>query len=189
MSAQGLVPAARTSARARRVVCAASRLTRRAGALGLSLGLGAGAAACARGDGPALLSKTAPDAAHAAVVRLVRCDAGWCQSLAIGERPDGAQPVATLTFDNERCDEIVWARDGKRVGFLINGYQLRVFDAFSHAPAGQLDLVPADSKPTTRIARGVTFSDNGAAITFDDCPRDRSGCRPGMVAMQLPKLP
>ena len=51
-------------------------------------------------------------------------------------------------------------------------------------PAGLIDLVPADANPSTRIARGVTFSDNGAAITFDDCPRDRSGCRPGLLGIR-----
>jgi hypothetical protein len=170
------VPAARSPER--------NRLRRGAAGAALFVGLAAGAAGCTRGGGPTILSKTAPDAGHAAVVRMVRCDGGWCQELAIGDRPDAVQTVATLRFGTERCDEIVWTRDGRRVGFLVNGHQLRLFDAHTHSPAGQLDLVPADSNPTTRIARGVTISDNGAAITFDDCPRDRSGCRPGMVAMK-----
>jgi hypothetical protein len=75
-------------------------------------------------------------------------------------------------------------KDGTRVAFLVNGTQLRIYDTESGAPAGLLDLLPADGPPSTRVARGVTFSDTGAAITFDDCPRDRSGCRPGMVAMR-----
>ena len=29
----------------------------------------------------------------------------------------------------EHCDEIAWTPDGFRVGFVINGYQLRIFDA------------------------------------------------------------
>jgi hypothetical protein len=70
------------------------------------------------------------------------------------------------------------------VAFLVNGVQLRLYDPASHAPAGLIDLVPADATPSSRIARGITFSDNGAAITFDDCPRDRSGCRPGLVAVR-----
>ena len=176
MSAEGLVPAAGSSVERNalnRWVCA-----------GVLLAVVVpGAAACARG-GPTMLSETAPDAAHTALVRMVRCDGGWCQELAVGDRPDVAQTVSTLRFGTERCDEIVWTRDGKRVGFLVNGHQLRLFDAHSHTPAGQLDLVPADATPTTRVARGVTISDNGAAITFDDCPRERSGCRPGIVAMK-----
>ena len=176
MSAQGSLPAAGSST-ARHAV---NRWTRAAVLLAVVV---PGAGACARG-GPTILSETAPDAAHTALVRMVRCDRDWCQELAVGDRPEVAQVVATLRFGSERCDEIVWSRDGKRVGFLVNGHQLRLFDAHSHAPAGQLDLVPADTTPPTRVARGVTFSDNGAAITFDDCPRDRSGCRPGMVAMK-----
>jgi hypothetical protein len=29
----------------------------------------------------------------------------------------------------------------------------------------------------------VTFSENGKAVTFDDCPRNRSGCRAGVVGV------
>jgi hypothetical protein len=119
-----------------------------------------------------------------AVVRLTRCGTAWCESLCLGPDADSAAPLATLAQDTERASEIAWSKDGRRVAFLINGHQLRVYDARTKAPAGQLDLVPADGSPPTRIARGVTFSDNGAAITFDDCPRDRSGCRPGIAAVR-----
>jgi hypothetical protein len=30
----------------------------------------------------------------------------------------------------------------------------------------------------------VTFSGNGNAITYDDCPRSPSGCKPGMLAIK-----
>ena len=119
-----------------------------------------------------------------AFVRLLRCGSEWCESLWVGRTPDAANRLATLPHGEERCDEIVWTRDGKRVAFLVNGYQLRLYDARSLAPAGLIDLVPADARPSTRIARGITFSDNGAAMTFDDCPRDRSGCRPGLMALR-----
>jgi hypothetical protein len=92
--------------------------------------------------------------------------------------------VTTLRQSAERCTEIVWTRDTARVGFVINGQQLRLYDTATNAPAGLVDLVPRDAEPSTRIARGLTFSDNGAALTFDDCPRDRSGCRPGIVAIR-----
>jgi hypothetical protein len=35
----------------------------------------------------------------------------------------------------------------------------------------------------TRLARGITFSENGRAATFDDCPRAHSGCRAGVVGV------
>jgi hypothetical protein len=35
----------------------------------------------------------------------------------------------------------------------------------------------------TRLARGITFSENGRAATFDDCPRSHSGCRAGVVGV------
>jgi hypothetical protein len=128
-------------------------------------------------------SRTAPDGQSVASVRLAACGSAWCESLWIGT--DGAEGtrIATLT-GTDRATEVVWAPDGSRVAIVVNGHQLRVYDVVTRAPAGQLDLVPADGPPTTRIARGITFSDNGAAITFDDCPRDRSGCRPGIAALR-----
>ena len=129
-------------------------------------------------------SKASPDGARVALVRLVACGSAWCESLWIGSTPESASRVVTLPQSEETCDEIAWTRDAKRVAFLINGYQLRLYDAQSHAPAGLVDIVPADARPTSRVVRGLTFSDNGAALTFDDCPRDRSGCKPGMLGLR-----
>ena len=84
----------------------------------------------------------------------------------------------------EHCDEIAWAADGFRVGFVINGYQFRIFDGISRKPAGQANLIEPDATPTSRIVRGVTFSQNGAAVTFDECPRTGSGCRSGLMAIR-----
>ena len=141
--------------------------------------------ACSQGPEPHVLAaETAPDGSHIALVRLITCDGGWCESLWVGPAPDSASRLATLPRGAERCDDIAWTRDGSRVAFLVNGVQLRLYNAQSHAPAGLIDLVPNDATPPARIARGITFSDNGAAITFDDCPRDRSGCRPGLVAVR-----
>jgi hypothetical protein len=131
-----------------------------------------------------LLSERSPDGRQIALVRVVPCGATACESLWVGSSPDDAVRVVVLPHGEEQCTDIAWSRDGKRVAFLINGYQLRLYDAQTHAPAGLLDLLPADASPSSRVARGVTFSDNGAAITFDDCPRERSGCRPGMVAVR-----
>jgi hypothetical protein len=113
-----------------------------------------------------------------------RCAAGRCQSLRIGKQVTRAKIVETLSGPDEQVDEISWTPDGGRVGFLVNGYQLRIFDAHNGANLGALAIIDPDGFPTSRIARGVTFSSNGAAITFDNCPRDRSGCKPGFVAVK-----
>ena len=168
MSAERAVPTARPSIRLAAAVFVAA-----------SLG------ACGGDPAPYVIAtETAPDAHRVASVRLARCGTEWCESLWLGATPENASLLATLAAGSERCSEIVWTRDARRVGFLIDGRQLRLYDAQTRAPAGMVDLVPADSQPSTRIARGLTFSDNGAAITFDDCPRDRSGCRPGLVAFR-----
>ena len=135
-------------------------------------------------DGYLIQSRTAPTANRTAAVKLTRCESGWCESLWAGPSPETMTLVATLPPGAERCTEIAWTRDAARVGFLINAQQLRLYNTATNAPAGLVDLVPRDADPSTRIARGLTFSDNGAAITFDDCPRDRSGCRPGIVAIR-----
>jgi hypothetical protein len=130
-----------------------------------------------------VLAVTAPDNARVAFVRGRSCDSGPCQSLWIGASRETATQVVALGEGSEQCDEIAWTPDGRRVAFLVNGYQLRVYDAGNLRPAGQLSLIEPDATPTTRIARGVTFSENGRAVTFDDCPRGRSGCRSGLAAI------
>ena len=141
-------------------------------------------AACRGGPDDYLVRHgVAPDAGRIAQVRLVRCASEWCERLLIGANADAPQPIAVLAA-TERCSEITWSPDGKRAGFVINGQQLRLYEAESHKPAGQVDLVPRDGDPPTREARGITFSENGAAITFDDCPRGKSGCRPRILGLR-----
>jgi hypothetical protein len=113
-----------------------------------------------------------------------RCAADRCQSLWIGPDTKRAKLVQTLSGADEQAGEIAWTPDGSRVGFVINGYQLRVFDARSGAALGAVAIINPDGFPSSRIARGVTFSANGAAITYDDCPRHHSGCKPGMLGIK-----
>jgi hypothetical protein len=142
-------------------------------------------AGCAKSPEPYVLhSEPSREKDAIALVRLAPCGDNWCESLWIGPTIQQATQVATLASGIEHCTEIAWRPDGRRVGFVIDGYQLRLYDAEAHTPAGLVDLVPNDARPPTRIARGVTFSDTGAAVTFDDCPRDRSGCRPGLIGIR-----
>ena len=66
------------------------------------------------------------------------------------------------------------------MAFLIDGAEFVIYDAQSSKLAGTVRLLTAEA---TRVVRGVTFSDNGRAITYDDCPRGRSGCRAGVVGV------
>jgi hypothetical protein len=126
----------------------------------------------------------APGSQGVAYVLEGRCAAGVCQSLWVGSTVKNARAVETLSGPSEQADEIAWTPDGGRVAFIINGYQLRLFDAHTGANLGATAIIDPDGFPSSRIARGVTFSSNGAAITFDDCPRDHSGCKPGIVAIR-----
>jgi hypothetical protein len=124
----------------------------------------------------------APTGGRVAFVMEGSCSGGSCQSLWIGVTRDSSTRIATLR-ETDYCDEIAWSPDGARVGFLVNGHQFRLFNPQSLAPAGQLSLIVPEGTPTVRIARGITFSENGRAVTFDDCPRTHSGCRSGLVGL------
>lgn len=133
-----------------------------------------------------LYSLKSPSGDAIALVMRSGCEDGFCESLWLGPTERNARRVEVLAADSETSDDIAWTPDGGRVGFLVNGYQLRVFDAHTGRNLGAVNLLEPDGYPSSRIARGVTFSNNGAAVTFDDCPRDHSGCKPGMVAVKTP---
>jgi len=129
-----------------------------------------------------MLSTAAPGGALVASVTERSCLDGRCQVLWVGAPGQSPTKIVTLNA-GQTCDEIAWTSDGTRVAFLVDGYQLRLYSGASAVPNGQITLIVPDAQPTTRIARGITFSENGRAITFDDCPRNRSGCRSGLTAV------
>ena len=130
-----------------------------------------------------VLVSVAPSGDRIAFVREAPCGQGQCQTLWLGRRREDATEVARLA-GRERCEDVAWSEDGYRMGFLINGYELRVFDSDPKTQVAQINLVEPDGIPSSRIARGITFSTNGAAVTFDDCPRRTSGCKSGLAAVR-----
>lgn len=130
-----------------------------------------------------VMTASPAEARRIAFVREAACASGECQTLWLGHTRDDAVQVAELG-SGERCEELAWAKDGYRMGCVVNGYQLRVFDVESRKQVNQVNLLEPDATPSSRIARGVTFSQNGASVTFDDCPRSQSGCRSGLVAIR-----
>jgi hypothetical protein len=121
-----------------------------------------------------------PDKSRTAVAIEVRCPEGTCQELRLGASEDLTNTVTVLS--NRSCSEITWTPDGKRVAFLIDGSEITIYDAQSAKLAGTVRLLTAEALQT-RMARGITFSENGRAATFDDCPRTHSGCRAGFVGV------
>src|SRR5262249_31810120 len=75
------------------------------------------------------------------------CAAGLCQSLWIGTTVKAAKVVETLTGPSEQADEIAWTPDGGRVAFIVNGYQLRLFDARTGSNLGAMAIVDPDGFP------------------------------------------
>jgi hypothetical protein len=131
-----------------------------------------------------LLFARPTEAQRVAFVREEPCADKVCQTIWLGNSREDAVQVASLTPGVEKCEEIAWAKDGLRVGFVINGYQLRIFDGYTRKPVREVNLIEPDGTPTSRFVRGVTFSETGAAVTFDECPRGRSGCRSGLAAVR-----
>ena len=154
-------------------------------ALGAAAGLAAGyTVAWRKADAPReILASAPPSKDRIAFVREAPCGQGRCQTLWLGRTRDDAREVGRLTGE-EQCNEIAWSKDGYRMGFLVNGYELRVFDSDPRRQVAQLNLVHPDGVPSSRIARGVTFSDNGTAVTFDECPRASSGCKSGLAGIR-----
>lgn len=154
-------------------------------ALAASAGIACGYTVGMRKADPAreVLASEPPSRDRVAFVREAPCGQGRCQTLWLGRTREDAKEVGKLR-GLERCDEIAWSKDGYRMGFLVNGYELRVFDSDPRSLVVQVNLIDPDGVPSTRIARGVTFSDNGTAVTFDDCPRSTSGCRSGLAGIR-----
>jgi hypothetical protein len=176
MSAERSVPPPRSSGAALKI----------AGALALLVVVAAAGYVMGRRAGAVhdVLIARPTEAQRVAFVQEEPCADKTCQTLWLGNTRDDAVKVATLSTDKERCDEIAWAKDGLRVAFVINGYRVRIFDGYKRTPVREVTLIEPDGNPTTRFARGVTFSDTGAAVTFDDCPRGRSGCKSGLAAVR-----
>jgi hypothetical protein len=124
-----------------------------------------------------------PDGSRVAIAFERECDQLVCGELRVGLATDETSAKAMIdTYRDSTCDEIVWTPDGKRIGFLMTGQQLVIYDAQTLKHLGNVRLLTQEAAATRR-ARGVTFSENGRAVTFDDCPRGHSGCRAGVVGI------
>lgn len=177
MSAQRIVSPARAT---RRLVTTLII----AGAAGLLAASGGYTVGLRSADERRIVMRSEPRGlSRVAFIRETRCEGKPCQTIWIGRTRTDATRVATLD-PVDAVEEIAWSADGYLVGFVINGYQLRVFDPETLTERTQVELLNPDRRPTSRIARGVTFSTNGAAVTFDDCPRHTSGCKSGLAAVR-----
>jgi hypothetical protein len=124
--------------------------------------------------------RLSPDRSRVALARESRCGDGICLELALGASENATTVIGAP--GSRTCNEIAWTPDGSRVAFIIDGSEMTIYDAQTLKLAGMVRLLTAEAAQT-RLARGVTFSENGRAATFDDCPRTHSGCRAGVVGV------
>jgi hypothetical protein len=122
----------------------------------------------------------APHAPKVALAVEVACSSGLCQELRLGTSDADATILNSLP--GRTCDEIAWTPDGSRVAFVVDGLEMEIYDSATSRLVGTVRLLTAEAG-LTRLARGVTFSENGRAVTFDDCPRGKSGCRAAFVGV------
>ena len=152
--------------------------------LGVAVGASAALLITARATDASRRRETAraqsPDRSRVALARESRCGEGICLELLVGPSADASTVVGSP--GTRTCNEVVWTPDGSRVAFVLDGSELMIYDAQTLKLAGMVRLMTAEAAQT-RLARGVTFSENGRAATFDDCPRAHSGCRAGVVGI------
>jgi hypothetical protein len=174
MSAQRAVPSSRAKGALIALVAGVLLGAAAAWLLGPWLGLSSPARRAARA--------ASPDGSRVAMALERPCGEIVCGELRAGPASDESAATTFDTYRDSSCDEIVWTPDGKRVGFLMTGQQLVIYDAQTLKHLGNVRLLTQEAA-ATRLVRGVTFSENGKAVTFDDCPRNRSGCRAGVVGI------
>lgn len=139
-----------------------------------SLALFGGWTACVRRPE---LRTVSPDGERVAFVRSSFAIDPPAQSLWIGDAEGGeAVRVARLAEDQEWCDEIFWSPDGQRVGFLITGLRVQVYDAESSRLIDEQILVEADGYPGSLEARLVSFTPDGKGLRFRECHRTLETC-------------
>ena len=121
--------------------------------------------------------------AHVSIVRKFSLGA-VDQRVMAGSGSDSVE-VRRLGEDTGPAGEIMWAPDGSVAGVLLNGSKLMVIEAATRRVLYELPLL--EKQDGSRIARGVGFSANALAITFDDCPRVGAGCRSRFMALPTRK--
>src|SRR5688572_3032722 len=89
--------------------------------------------------------------------------------------------IARLNEQTGAADAILWAPDGSLAGVLVNGSNFVVIDVKAKRAIYELPVL--EKMDGSREARGLGFSANALAITFDDCPRSGAGCRPRFLAL------
>jgi len=152
--------------------------------LGVAIGAAAALLVTARATDESRRRETAralsPDRSQLATAEEKRCGDGVCAELRLG--PAGGATTVVGSPGSRSCTEIVWTSDGARVAYVIDGSEMTIYDAKTMKLAGTVRFLTAEAAQT-RLARGITFSENGRAATFDDCPRSHSGCRAGVVGV------
>lgn len=81
----------------------------------------------------------------------------------------------------EEPGDLLWSPDGSLAGVVVDGAALVVVDPHARRVLYELPLL--EQRDGSRMARGLGFSSNAMAITFDDCPKRGAGCRARFMAL------
>ncbi len=91
-------------------------------------------------------------------------------------REEKPRKLANLERDVDWCNEIIWSPDSSRVGFLIRGARLDVYDAGKGDMLESIIPVEPDGYPGSREARAVRFLEDGTGVQFRECMRGGNRC-------------
>lgn len=81
----------------------------------------------------------------------------------------------------EEPGDVLWSPDGSLAGVVIDGATLVAIDPVARRVIYELPLL--EQRDGSRMARGLGFSANAMAVTFDDCRRHGAGCRSRWIAL------
>lgn len=148
----------------------------------LVAGLLVAAAGCGRVVSQVLLESAAPQGeARARIVAQPALDPPRHELWLAG---DGGRwrRLSSLAEDRDWGEAIVWSEAGDRVGFVVSGERLAVFEVASGESLGDVRLVPDDGTPSRCEARAVTILAGGERFSYLSCVRGASRCRGPVVA-------
>lgn len=145
--------------------------------LALAIGFAAGRATASIGT---IAEARSPDGASYLRVSQPFSLAPVDQRLSLGGA-NGETELLRFDVDTGPAGPLIWAPDGSIAGVLRGGATLVVIDAANARVLYEQPLL--ERMDGTRVARGVGFSTNAMAVTFDDCPREGAGCRPQFLAL------
>jgi hypothetical protein len=83
--------------------------------------------------------------------------------------------LADLHREDGACNGIVWSPESDRVGFLVEGAVLMLYDPADPSSLRRLELLAPGERGEGLAARGLVFLPARSSVRYDVCRIDRAG--------------